>query len=275
MTKIADDDFSKLEYEGWQRVAGKYPDCWAHLTQHFADPILDAAKVTAGMRVLDVACGPGIVSKKIEERNAISTGVDFSAEMISIAKNKFPNIEFKEGDAQDLEFADESFDAVVMNFGMLHLPQPLNGMKEALRVLRNKGWFAFTVWASVDKSPAPKVMNDAKQKFADMNVPMPAAVPYDFFESKENCRDFLSKAGFDAETVQYDTLLVHWLVPTAGYLFDAELNSGVRNAAFLRQQSKETLNKIKEYAEKNMEQFKVNDGYALPFVGCIIAAQKS
>jgi hypothetical protein len=52
-------------------------------------------------------------------------------------------------------------------------------------------------------------------------------------------------------------------------------NSGVRNAAFLRQQSQETLRKIKEDAEKGMQQFKVKDGYSLPFLGCIIAAQKS
>ena len=63
-----------------------------------------------------------------------------------------------------------------MNFGMLHLPQPLQAMKEAWRVLRKNGMFAFTVW-SPSNSPAAKVMNDAKEKFADMSVSMPAAPP--------------------------------------------------------------------------------------------------
>ena len=268
------DDFSKLEYEGWQRVADQYLANWANLTQQFIEPLLDAAHVSNNMKVLDVACGPGIVSEKIRARKAIPVGIDFSPEMIRLARLSFPQIEFLEGDAQQLPFTDASFDSVVMNFGMLHLPDPLQAMKEACRVLGKNGRFAFTVWASPAKSPAAKVMNEAKEKFADMNVPMPAAPAYDYFEDPQNCRSFLSEAGFDPQTLFYETKLVRWLVPTSEFLFEAELNAGVRNAAFLRQQSPENLQKIKEAAEQGMQQFKVKDGYDLPFLGCIIAAQK-
>ncbi|MGQ0737760.1 MAG: class I SAM-dependent methyltransferase [Bacteroidota bacterium] len=271
---IQNNDFSKLEYEGWQRVAGKYLDNWANLTQQFIDPLLNAAGVKKEMKVLDVACGPGIVSKKIHERKAFPVGIDFSPEMIKLAKSFYPYIEFHEGDAQELQFGDTMFDAVVMNFGMLHIPRPLQAMKEAYRVLRNGGKFAFTVWASAARSPASKVMNDAKEKYADMNVPMPAAPPYDYFENRENSSMLLSQAGFDSQSLHYETRLVNWLVPSAGFLFDAELNAGVRNAAFLRQQSAEVLGNIKAAVEQGMEQFKVDNGYALPFLGCIIAARK-
>lgn len=267
------DDFSKLEYEGWQRVANLYKDVWASLTKKFIEPLLNAAGVNKGMKVLDVACGPGIVSEKILERKALPTGIDFSHEMIMQAKASLPGIDFYEGDAQQLPFEDESFDCVVMNFGMLHLPQPLQAMKEACRVVRKNGEFAFTVWAA-SKSRAAAVMNAAKEKFADMNVPMPAAPPYDFFESRQNSQSFLSKAGFDPGTIHYEIVNVKWLVPTAGFLFEAELNAGVRNAAFLRQQSPEVLKNIRQAVEKSMEEFKVNDGYELPFTACIIAATK-
>ena len=274
MLKIQKDDFSKLEHTGWQRVADKYLDHWAKLTRQFIDPLLDAANVSKGMRVLDVACGPGIVSEKIYARGATPVGVDFSAEMIKLAGKEFPHLEFTEGDAQELPFADASFDRVVMNFGLLHLPRPLDAMKEANRVLREKGRFAFTVWPNAARSPAPKVMNDAKEKFADMNVPMPAAPAYDYFESKENCKNFLSQAGFNPQTMNYETKLAVWKVPTAGFLLEAELNAGVRNAAFLHKQSEETLQNIKLAVEEGMEQFKTNEGYDLPFLGCIIAAEK-
>ena len=274
MLQNRDDEFSKLEYEGWQRVAGQYIDNWANLTQQFIEPLLNAVRVSEGMKVLDVACGPGIVSEKIRLRNALPVGIDFSPEMIRLARLSYPHIEFYEGDAQQLLFPDVSFDCVVMNFGMLHLPNPLQAMKEAYRVLRKNGRFAFTVWASPAKSPAARVMNEAKEKFADMNVPMPAAPPYNYFEDPQNCSAFLSQAGFDPQTLHFVTKLVTWQVPTAGFLFEAELNAGVRNAAFLRQQSQESLQKIKLAVEHGMQQFKVNEGYSLPFLGCVIAAEK-
>lgn len=274
MPPIRDDDFSKLEYTGWQRVADQYLGVWSGLTKQYIDPLLDAADVKKGMKVLDVACGPGIVSKKIKERGATQAGIDFSPQMISIARRTYPDLQFLEGDAQQLPFDDKTFDRVVMNFGMLHLPDPLQAMKEACRVLRSKGRFAFTVWAGPTKSPVNKVMTDAKNKFADMNVPMPAAPAYDKFEDPETCRSFLHEAGFDPGTFQYENKLATWLVPTAEYLFEAELNAGVRNAAFLKQQSAETLQNIKTAAMQGMQQFKTDEGYLLPFMGCIIAAGK-
>ncbi len=269
------DDFSKLEYSGWQRVANKYMDNWAKLTQQFIQPLLDTANVTKGMKVLDVACGPGLVSGKIYQRNALPVGIDFSPEMINLAKQLYPHLKFEEGDAQQLPYKNASFDCVVMNFGMLHLPKPLQAMKEAYRVLKKNGRFAFTVWAGAAKSPASKVVNDAKEKFADMNVPMPPAPPYDYFENKDNCKRFLGDAGFDPQTMIYKTKLVKWKVPTAVFLFEAELNAGVRNAAFLRQQTEETLKKIKLSIEQGMQKFKINDAYNLPFRGYIVAAEKT
>ena len=274
MLKIEDNDFSKLEYEGWQRVAGLYNDHWAHLTRQFIEPLLNAAGVSQGKKVLDVASGTGMVSEKILERKATAIGIDFAPEMVKLARHAYPQIEFLEGDAQQLPFDDASFDCVVMNFGMLHLPQPRLAMKEAYRVLRKKGRYAFTVWASAINSPTAKVMNDAKEKFADMNVPMPVAPPYDYFEDKANCVSFLSQAGFDPQTLLCETRLATWLVPSAGFLFDAELNAGVRNAAFLRQQTPENLQKIKLAFEQGVEQFKTDGGYNLPFLGCIIAVER-
>lgn len=275
MAQIQNDDFSKLEYTGWQRVADKYMDNWAKLTRQFIEPLLDAAHIHKGMKVLDVACGPGLVSEKIYKRKALPVGIDFSPEMIKLAKQLYPHLTFEEGDAQQLPFNDASFDAVVMNFGMLHLPHPLQAMKEAFRVLKKNGRFAFTVWAGAAKSPASKVVNDAKEKYSDMNVPMPAAPPYDYFGDKENCKNFINDAGFNPQTMIYKTKLIKWKVPSAVFSFEAELNAGVRNAAFFRQQSEETLQKIKQAIEQGMQQFKKDRAYHLPFRGYIVSAEKS
>ena len=110
------DRFTEFEHEGWQRVADKYDSVWSTSTRQFIPPLLDAAEVAENLSVLDVGCGPGYVSAAAAERGATSIGLDFSAEMIAIAKRMFPHIEFREGDAQNLGFPDQSFDRVLANF---------------------------------------------------------------------------------------------------------------------------------------------------------------
>src|SRR6266568_2701971 len=88
------DAFTKFEHEGWQRVADKYDSTWSSSTRQFIPPLLDAAEVSGKMSILDVGCGPGYVSATAAERGAIPIGLDFSEEMIAIAKKKFPRIEW-------------------------------------------------------------------------------------------------------------------------------------------------------------------------------------
>src|ERR1700741_2096378 len=115
------DSFTEFEHHGWQRVADKYDSTWASSTRQFIEPLLDAADVSAKMSILDVGCGPGYVAAAAAERGAHPIGLDFSKEMIAIAKRMFPKIEFHEGDAQNLPFADGRFDRVVASFALLHL----------------------------------------------------------------------------------------------------------------------------------------------------------
>jgi ubiquinone/menaquinone biosynthesis C-methylase UbiE len=141
------DLFTQFEYEGWERVANKYDSVWSTSTRQFIPSLLDAADVSSGMWILDIGCGPGYVSAAAAECGAIPTGLDFSGEMIAIAKKTFPHIEFREGDAQNLPYADGSFDRVLANFALLHLSDPERACAEAFRVLKSGGRFGFSVWA--------------------------------------------------------------------------------------------------------------------------------
>jgi ubiquinone/menaquinone biosynthesis C-methylase UbiE len=152
MTKT-DGEFSRFEYEGWERVADKYDSVWSSLTRQFISYLLNAVEVSPGMSVLDVACGPGYVSDAIRKLGAISMGIDFSGKMVAIAKKMFPGIRFAQGDAQNLSCDDASFDRVLVNFGLLHLSRPEEACAEAFRVLRSSGKFGFTVWAPPTQSP--------------------------------------------------------------------------------------------------------------------------
>lgn len=272
MPNVFQDDFSILEYEGWTRVANLYDQSWSNATRQFIDPILDAARVKPGMKVLDVACGPGYVTQAIHLRHAAAIGLDFSSSMLDIAKKLYPHLEFVEGDAQSLDFSDESFDAVVMNFGLLHLIKPELAIAEANRVLKSGGWFAFTVWAGPDRSPTGAVMFNNIMKYADQNVNMPQAPPNYYFSDEKITTEILQKNGF--EEISFIDHLIEWKVPSADFLFETELKAGVRTSAFLKRQNAETLAKIKAAVSEGMQQFFDGENYKLKFCGCIVAGRK-
>jgi ubiquinone/menaquinone biosynthesis C-methylase UbiE len=62
-----DDEFTRFEHEGWERVADKYDSVWSSLTRQFIPYLVDAAAIEAGMSVLDVACGPGYLSDAVRK----------------------------------------------------------------------------------------------------------------------------------------------------------------------------------------------------------------
>ena len=113
--------FHAFEQAGWNRAAQPYADAFATLTPQTAGPLLEAAGVVAGTRLLDVASGPGFIAAAALARGAAATALDFSPAMIAEAARRHPGLVVQEGDASALPFPDASFDAVVMNFGMLHL----------------------------------------------------------------------------------------------------------------------------------------------------------
>ncbi len=127
--------FHSFEQSGWQRAAGRYGDAFGGLTSQTIPRLLAAANVSPGTRLLDVASGPGYVAAAAASAGASAVGVDFSSEMVRLAAARYPGIVFQEGDAEALAFPDESFDAVTLNFGVLHLARPDAALAEARRVL--------------------------------------------------------------------------------------------------------------------------------------------
>src|SRR5260221_10611987 len=96
----------------------------------------------AGGSALDVACGSGKVTAelaRIAGANARVVGLDFSPEMIAIARSHHRGIEFMEGDALRLPFEDASFDAATIAFGLRNLSDPVRGLREMLRMVRPGG----------------------------------------------------------------------------------------------------------------------------------------
>jgi Methylase involved in ubiquinone/menaquinone biosynthesis len=268
------DAFTKFEHQGWERVAHKYDSTWSSSTRQFIEPLLDTTSVGERMAMLDVGCGPGYVSAAAARRGANPIGIDFSREMIAIAGRMFPRLEFREGDAQQLGFAEAVFDRVVANFALLHLTNPERACSEACRVLKSDGWFGFTTWARIEENPFVKLVDDAIQAHADQNVDLPPGPPYYLFETPEEFRNALERAGFEGASMKFKVHRIEWRVPTARFIFEAERDAGVRTAGLLARQTPKALAAIQSAIEKAVQPYARGDGFAIPKAAYVVAARK-
>ena len=101
-----------------------------------------ATQLPAGGSALDVACGSGKLTAELARvvgHEGRVVGLDFSAQMLEVARRDHPGIEFIEGDALSLPFDDASFDATTIAFGLRNLSDPVKGLREMLRVVSPGG----------------------------------------------------------------------------------------------------------------------------------------
>lgn len=120
-------------------------------------PVVAAvAGVQPGDRVLDVACGTGVLTlaaAEIAGGEGHVAGLDANPAMLAVARCKAPGIEWLEGTAEALPLPDESVDAVVSQFGFMFFDDPAGALREMMRVLRPGGRLAVAVCDAVDNSP--------------------------------------------------------------------------------------------------------------------------
>lgn len=119
----------------------------------WADEVADAAGVSAGQHVLDVACGTGVLTRTVHQRvqpGGTVIGVDINDGMLAVARQKAPDIDFRRGDVENLPFDDAQFDVVVCQFGLMFFADRAKAIQEIMRVLRPSGSAAIAVWDSVE-----------------------------------------------------------------------------------------------------------------------------
>lgn len=169
--------------------------------QPYAEDIGDRLDVPANGSVLELACGTGIVTRVL--RNQLPATVrlvatDLNEPMMRHAAGKFTKdeaIEWKQADATALPFEEQSFDAVVCQFGLMFFPDKAASAREALRVLKPGGVFLFNVWDALEENPLGRIPHETIATFFEKDPPMFYQVPFGFHDAAE-IRRLLEQAGF-------------------------------------------------------------------------------
>jgi len=125
--------------------------------QEWAPRMVAAAQIRSGQRVLDVACGTGVLAREAARcvgPTGSVAGLDLDPGMLAVAARRSPEIEWRQGRAESLPYANDSFDAVVSQFGLMFFPDRSLALREMLRVLASRSRIAVAVWDSLDNTPA-------------------------------------------------------------------------------------------------------------------------
>jgi len=127
----------------------------------WAAPVCAAAALKPGDAVLDVACGTGVLARMASQRvgpQGRVVGLDCNAGMLEVAARGPAPIEWRLAQAEALPYGDDSFDAVVSQFGLMFFEDRVAALKEMRRVLRHGGCLAIAVWGRIEDTPGYAAM---------------------------------------------------------------------------------------------------------------------
>jgi SAM-dependent methyltransferase len=255
--------FTAFEAAGWSARAGAYDRLTARITLTVAVPLLDAASVGAGTRVLDVGCGPGVVCGLAAERRALPTGVDVAPGMLAEARRRHPHLPFLQADAVALPFEDGAFDACVGNFVLNHLPAPEAAAGELARVLAPGGSLALSLW---DVPARNRWLGLVVEALAELEVPAPADVAggpdsYRFADRGEILR-LLGGAGFHETQVEEVSTLVR--CRSGDELWEGVLGGSVRTSTTIQRQPEVVRRRVRATVDRLAQPYRTPRGFELP-----------
>lgn len=118
--------------------------------------LAEATAIGPNQRVLDVACGTGVMAREAGTRvrpDGAVTGLDINDGMLAVARRKAPEIDWRQGPAEKLPFDAAAFDAVLCQFGLMFFEDRVAALKEMWRVLRPGGRLGVAVWDSLENTP--------------------------------------------------------------------------------------------------------------------------
>lgn len=193
---------------GWQ-LSGDAPTSYVRYAYHILEPWTDdlilQARCKNGDRVLDVACGTGLVAGRVDhvsDADCRTTGIDINQGMLAIAR-KNTRIEWHLGSATELPFKDGSFDVVLCQQGLQYFPDRPAAVREMARVLAPGGRVSLNVWGSLDRQPFYVALVDGVNRFLGGE----AATAFDLafsLNTSEELRQLARDAGLQNIKIRFE-----------------------------------------------------------------------
>jgi ubiquinone/menaquinone biosynthesis C-methylase UbiE len=202
--------------------SGSVPDFYDRylgpvLFEPYAAELVSRLPTGDRLRVLEIACGTGIVTRRLREALPDSASVvatDLNEPMTAYAQSAVPapGIVWQQADAQSLAYVDGSFDVVVCQFGFMFLPDKVLGFREARRVLSSDGVLLANVWQSMEANPAAGAIHATLAKLFPTDPPRFMETPYGYHDTERILTD-MGEAGWN--DVQLKDVRLQGLGPSA------------------------------------------------------------
>ncbi len=181
--------------------------------------MLELAQIKPGSHVLDIASGtgePAITAAKIAGETGRVVGIDLADEMLAVARDKaalagLHNIEFICSDAETLDVAPGTVDAVTIRWGLMFMPQPGDCLVPARAALKENGRLSLACWAAPEKNPFVGLLVQTLANYMDVPVPPPGTPGIFALADPDRLRDVIASAGFGnivLEELELDVLEV-------------------------------------------------------------------
>lgn len=254
----------RVQRYGWDRAVVAYEQGWRAQLEPAQSLMLEMVDLQPGERVLDVACGTGLISfraaEAVGETGAV-VGTDISGQMVETARrvaaeHDVDNSSFERADAEELPFADHSFDAAVCGLGLMYVPDPVKALSEMRRVLRPGGRAAAAVWGARQNCGWAEIFPITDARVASEVCPM-------FFQL--GTRDVLERAfeaaGFDRVRLERIRTTLHYA--SAAEALAAVFEGGPVALAYSRFDDATRRAVHAEYLD-SIAAYRTADGYRIP-----------
>jgi SAM-dependent methyltransferase len=268
------DAFRDFERSAHDRLADTYHAFFAAVTEHAAEPLLAAANVTGRMKVLEVACGSGVIAKHAARLGAVVTGVDLAPRMLDLASSLNPGCTFRQASVDSMPFGDETFDAVVCAFGIGHFPDPPVAVTECARVARQESICAFAWWDVPERNRMHGILLAALDDVKPAPPPdLPAGPPLFRYSSDDAFLELLRSAGLADVSVASHGFT--WHLADADALWKASMGCMARNSALINAQTPQTRDRIRDAFIRHANQHRTENGLELPMAFKVCAGRKT